>query len=220
MCQRQRTEGPDGPPGIGTPAPYGVIAAIGTLALGIGANTTIFSLVQTVLLRPLPYESPDRVVMVWEERTAAGFPRVTPAPGNYRDWRTMNRSFTDLSATAFAFANLTGDGAPEVVSADAPRAVVVNETLVRHFMPGQSALGRQIRFSPTAPLFTVVGVVKDVVERGYQQEAKPGVYATAAQGPRFFPTVTSSCAWTATRSVMRRPSSGSFVRSIPISQSV
>jgi predicted permease len=95
--------------------PVFTVAAIGTLALGIGANTTIFSLVQTMLLQPLPYQSPDEVVMVWEDRTAAGFPRNTPAPGNYRDWRTRNRSFTDMAATAFAFANLTGDGAPELV---------------------------------------------------------------------------------------------------------
>ena len=95
--------------------PVFTIAAIGTLALGIGANTTIFSLVQRMLLQPLPYQNPDQVVMVWEDRTAAGFPRNTPAPANYRDWLAMNRSFTDMSATAFAFANLTGDGAPEVV---------------------------------------------------------------------------------------------------------
>ena len=95
--------------------PVFTVAAIGTLALGIGANTTIFSLVQTVLLRPLPYQNPDQVVMVWEDATAAGFPRNTPAPGNYNDWRAMNRSFTDMAATGFAFANLTGDGAPEVV---------------------------------------------------------------------------------------------------------
>ena len=95
--------------------PVFTVAAIGTLALGIGANTAIFSLVQTMLLRQLPYENPDRVAMVWEDRTAAGFPRNPIAPGNYRDWRTMNRSFTDMAATGFAFANLTGDGAPELV---------------------------------------------------------------------------------------------------------
>ena len=95
--------------------PVFTVAAIGTLALGIGANTTIFSLVQTVLLRPLPYRNPDQVVMVWEDNTAAGFPRNTPAPGNYNDWRAMNRSFTDMAATGFTFANLTGDGPPEVV---------------------------------------------------------------------------------------------------------
>ena len=95
--------------------PVFTLAAIGTLALGIGANTTIFSLVQTVLLRPLPYQNPDQVVMVWEDATAAGFPRNTPAPGNYNDWRVMNRSFADMAATGFAFANLTGDGGPELV---------------------------------------------------------------------------------------------------------
>src|SRR5262245_34911561 len=95
--------------------PVFTIAAMGTLALGIGANTTIFSLVQTMLLEPLPYQNPDEVVMVWEDRTAAGFSRNNAAPGNYGDWRAMNRSFTDMAAAAFAFANLTGDGGPELV---------------------------------------------------------------------------------------------------------
>ena len=75
--------------------------------------------------------------------------------------------------------------------ADAPLAVVVNETLTRQFMAGQSALGRQIRFNPAdpaEPLFTIVGVVRDVLERGYQQDSKPTVYMTQAQGPRYFPT--------------------------------
>jgi hypothetical protein len=95
--------------------PIFTIAAIGTLALGIGANTTIFSLVQTMLLRPLPYQNPDQVVMVWEARTAPGFPRNPAAAANYRDWRDTNRSFTGMAATGFAFANVTGDGAPELV---------------------------------------------------------------------------------------------------------
>ena len=95
--------------------PVFTIAAIGTLALGIGANTTIFSLVQTVLLHPLPYQDPDQVVMVWEDASRAGFPRNTPAPGNYNDWRAMNRSFTDMAATRFAGASLTMDGPPEQV---------------------------------------------------------------------------------------------------------
>jgi len=95
--------------------PLFTIAAIGTLALGIGANTTIFSLVQTVLLRPLPYQDPDRVVMVWEDNTPAGFPRASVAPGNFNDWRATNRSFTDMAAMAFAFATLTMDGGPELV---------------------------------------------------------------------------------------------------------
>jgi predicted permease len=74
-------------------------------------------------------------------------------------------------------------------SADAPRAIVVNETLVRRFMQGQSALGRRIRFAPEEPPFTVVGVVRDVLERGYEQDAKPGVYVSQPQAPRFYQTV-------------------------------
>jgi putative ABC transport system permease protein len=95
--------------------PIFTIAAIGTLALGIGANTTIFSLVQAVLLQPLPYQDPDQIVMVWEDASRAGFPRNTPAPGNYNDWKANNRSFTDMAATRFAGASLTMDGPPELV---------------------------------------------------------------------------------------------------------
>jgi predicted permease len=95
--------------------PVFTIAAIGTLALGIGANTTIFSLVRTMLLRPLPYQNPEQVMMVWEDASAAGFPKNTPSPANYLDWRAMNHSFTDIAAAGFAVASLTADGAPEGV---------------------------------------------------------------------------------------------------------
>ncbi|HEX6465102.1 MAG TPA: ABC transporter permease, partial [Vicinamibacterales bacterium] len=65
-----------------------------------------------------------------------------------------------------------------------PRAVVVNETLARQFFPGQSPLGHRMNFSAaTNPMFTIVGVVHDVRERGYQASAKPGVYFSIAQAP-------------------------------------
>jgi predicted permease len=66
-------------------------------------------------------------------------------------------------------------------TSEAPRAVVVNETMVRQFFPNQSPLGRHIRFEPNEPPFTVVGVVKDVLERGYEQEDKPAVYVSSPQ---------------------------------------
>src|SRR5262249_25551042 len=65
-----------------------------------------------------------------------------------------------------------------------PRVVVINETLARHFFPGESPVGHRMRFSePKNPLFTIVGVVRDVRERGYEPSLKPGVYLSIAQAP-------------------------------------
>ena len=96
-----------------------VLIALLSLALGIGATTAIVSTVDAVLLRPLPYRQPDRLVMVWEDASFAGFPKNTPAPGNYIDWQARNRVFEDMAATRPARANLTGGGLPSACSAAA-----------------------------------------------------------------------------------------------------
>ena len=93
------------------------IIALVTLALGIGANTAIFSVVNAVLLRPLPFPNPEELVIVWEDATYAGFPHNTPAPANYVDWKNQNQSFADMAASHETSFNLTGDGEPERVSA-------------------------------------------------------------------------------------------------------
>jgi putative ABC transport system permease protein len=95
---------------------FAVIALI-TLALGIGANTAIFSLVNAVLLKPLPFPESERLVMVWEDATAIGFPRSTPAPANYVDWKTQQSVFEDMAALNYENFNLTGTGEPEKISA-------------------------------------------------------------------------------------------------------
>jgi predicted permease len=91
--------------------------AVITLALGIGANTAIFSVVNAVLLRPLPFADADRLVIIWEDASFAGFPRNTPAPANYVDWKTQNQVFEDIAATDSRSFNLTGDGEPQKVEA-------------------------------------------------------------------------------------------------------
>ncbi len=91
--------------------------AVITLALGIGANTAIFSVVNAVLLRALPFPNADRLVMVWEDASFAGFPRNTPAPANYADWKTQNQVFEEMAALDERSFNLTGDGEPEKIEA-------------------------------------------------------------------------------------------------------
>jgi putative ABC transport system permease protein len=123
--------------------------AILALALGIGANTAIFSTVDTVLLRPLAYPDADRLVMVWEDATHQSFPRNTPAPGNYFDWRRQNSVFTDMAAMRFRNANLTGDGAPEMVlgrgaTASLFSVIGVQPMLGRAFTAEEDAAGERV----------------------------------------------------------------------------
>jgi putative ABC transport system permease protein len=87
------------------------VVAIVTLALGIGANTAIFSVVNAVVLRPLPYAEPERLMTLWE--TMPGSDQRSVAPGNFVDWRAQNKTFEDMAATFYANFNLTSDGEPD-----------------------------------------------------------------------------------------------------------
>ena len=95
--------------------PASTAIAIVVVALGIGANTGIFSVVDAVLVRPLPFTEPDRLVAVWEDASHIGFPENTPAPANLVDWKKQNSVFTDIAALASRTYNLTGDADPEKV---------------------------------------------------------------------------------------------------------
>ena len=89
--------------------------AVLALALGIGANTAIFSVVNSVLLRPLPYPDADRMVVVWENNVATGWNRTGPAPPNYLDFRDQNRTFQDMCLFDHGSGTVTGFGEPEQV---------------------------------------------------------------------------------------------------------
>lgn len=84
--------------------------AVLTLALGIGANTAIFTVVNSVLLRPLAFRDPSRVVLVVER---SPFPTITTSYENYLDWRDQSSSFESMEATMFTNLTLTGIGDPE-----------------------------------------------------------------------------------------------------------
>jgi putative ABC transport system permease protein len=89
--------------------------AVVALGLGIGANTAIFSLVDRVLIRPMPYADPDRLVTLWEDASYINFPRNTPAVANFEDWKKQNQVFTDLAGSRDRAGSLTGEGLPETV---------------------------------------------------------------------------------------------------------
>jgi len=86
--------------------------AVLTLALGIGANTAIFSLVDTVLLRPLPYRQPDGLVLISESLPKMGMEEVGVSAAEYQDYRDQNRSFAEMAAYESEGFNLTGANQP------------------------------------------------------------------------------------------------------------
>lgn len=123
--------------------------AVLALALGIGANSAIFSVVNTVLLRPLPYKNPEQLVMVWDEQTHLGFPKDTPSPANFLDWRQQNTVFTGMSALIESSFNLTGAGEPERldgrrVSANFFSLLGVEPQLGRSFVPEEDKPGTRV----------------------------------------------------------------------------
>jgi putative ABC transport system permease protein len=98
------------------------IAAILTLALGIGAVTAIFSIVYAVLLAPMPYRDGNRVVRIYETNLSKNIPTFAASIPNFADWRLRSRSFAGLAAVANASVNITGTGTPERASALAATA--------------------------------------------------------------------------------------------------
>ena len=90
--------------------------AVLTLALGIGANTAIFSVVYAVLLKPLPYANPNQLVSAFQANTQEGVPEDGTSYPNFEEWRAQNHVFSDLSTINFHQLTLTGSGEPSVVN--------------------------------------------------------------------------------------------------------
>ncbi|MGH9728895.1 MAG: ADOP family duplicated permease, partial [Candidatus Acidiferrales bacterium] len=97
-------------------SPGFTVVAVLTLALGIGANTAIFSVVDALLLKPLPYRDANRLVMVWEEDVALGEGHNVVSPPDFLDWQTQNNAFGSMAYFGDGHANLTGSSGPEVVT--------------------------------------------------------------------------------------------------------
>src|ERR1700748_2554195 len=98
---------------------FALIAAI-IMALGIGANTAIFSIMHKVLLQPLPFRDADRVVQIWHTPPQSSFPGMTTfsiSPANFLDWQKENHVFDSMALYSGANFDLTGAGKTEAISA-------------------------------------------------------------------------------------------------------
>ena len=166
--------------------PAFALAAILTVALGVGANTALFGVIYAVLIQPLPFRDPGRLVRIWETHPA--LPQLQVTAPDFRDWRSQNRSFEAMAAhTASAMNTVTllGQGQPEIVhgamaSSDLfstmgiqtvvgrnfseaeerakRQVVVISESLWRQkFAADPGMVGKQIRLDKES--FTVLGVV-------------------------------------------------------------
>ena len=164
-------------------SPGFTLVALITIALGIGANTAIFSVVNTVLLRPLPYQDPDKLVVLWEKQDQID--QQSPSLPDFIDWRERNQSFEQMAVARRDNINLTGAGEPERLlvrqvtanffatlgvtpqigqsfSTDEEHArtpvVVISDSLwKRRFGSDSSLIGKPVTLGDTS--FTVVGVL-------------------------------------------------------------
>jgi putative ABC transport system permease protein len=126
--------------------------AIVTLALGIGANAATFSVVNAVLLRPLPWHEPDRAVMIWSKWTA--FDKTWVATGEVVDYRRRSRTLADVAAWAHGQVNLTGDGDPERVMAASVSANIFSTLGVSPFFGRAFTAAEDL---PKGPKLVVLG---------------------------------------------------------------
>ena len=130
-------------------SPGRTIIAISVLALGLGANAAIFSVVNALLLQPLPYRDPDRLVQLFERDVIGEEPYNYVAPANYLDWRREARQFEQIAAAdggEFNLASTSGEFAPERIDAAFPSDNLlttygVRPILGRNFRPDEDRPG-------------------------------------------------------------------------------
>ncbi|MET0620571.1 MAG: ABC transporter permease, partial [Thermoanaerobaculia bacterium] len=162
------------------------LTAILVAALGVGATTATFSILDHALLRPLPFPEPDRLVRLWQDQTFRGYPQMEVSPPNFRDWQRMSRSFEAIGASHGASGNLVGHGEPRRLEGEAvthellpllgtapalgrlfsaaddgpgaPGTMLLSEALWKTQFGGDpSVVGRSIRLDDEP--FTIIGVM-------------------------------------------------------------
>jgi predicted permease len=182
-------------------SPGFTLVAVLTLALGVGANTAVFSLINAMLLRPLPYDHPEKLVLVWESAPFFGMRDSPVAPANYVDWKARSRSFEEMGALEAHSFRLTGEGTPQVLDGSlvtpsllralrirpalgrifrdeedrpgAPKVALISEACWRNrFDADPKIIGRSVRLSDEK--HTIVGVLAAGTEPPAEYGGLPG----------------------------------------------
>ena len=127
--------------------PTFTLIAVVTLALGIGANTAIFSAINALLLKPLPFPELDRVVAIWDKLPSRGVMHNEVAVANYLDWQSQTQSFDQLALFRWWSANLTGIDPPEriqgfLVTANFLDVTGIKPSMGRNFLPEENQPGK------------------------------------------------------------------------------
>ncbi|HEX5423483.1 MAG TPA: ABC transporter permease [Candidatus Acidoferrales bacterium] len=130
-------------------SPGFTLVAVLTLALGIGANTAIFSLVDTALLHPLPFKNPSRLVMIGEGMPADGYPKIGISPEDFTVYEREQKSFESVGAFDDKYVGLSGGGQPERILAARVSASIfpmlgIQPLLGRTFTPQEDKLGKNV----------------------------------------------------------------------------
>jgi putative ABC transport system permease protein len=179
-------------------APGFTAVAILTLALGIGACSAIFSVVNVVLLRPLDYPEPGRIVAIRETQLPQ-FPEFSVSPPNYLDWEKQTKSYEYLAAYGGASVNLTGEGEPQrLVGVKATAhyfdAYGVKPVLGRMLLPEEDAQGKNHVTVLSYPFWQrVFGGTRDVVGKSIQLNGEP--YTVVGVAPAGFGLTSKVDVW-------------------------
>src|SRR5438105_3182392 len=180
------------------------LAALVVLALGIGANTAIFSLVYGVLIRPLPFAEPERLVQLWHVPPQKSFPGMTRfalSAANYLDWEQQNSVFESSAIYAFASFRLTGNEDPQVVHAARVEPTFfstlgLKPLLGRAIAPGDDESGRQYEVVLSHALWTTqfggnAGIIGQNIELSGQAYTVIGVMPPTFVTPYYATFLTS-----------------------------
>ena len=196
-------------------SPGFTMVAVLVLALGIGANTALFSVVNAVLLKPLPFRDPARLVHVWHVPPPKSFPGITRfsvSAANYLDWKQQNSVFSDMAIFSGESMNLTGGDKPEFVQAAAVSSsyfsvLGADPLLGRAFLPGEDTAGKNHEVVLTYALWqSRFGGDKNIVNRTITLNNEPYT-VVGVMGPKItypdFAQLWTPLVWTPKEAAVR-----------------